>query len=315
MAIVNHLTFFCRLACAMLALGAVCAAADIRRAGPEFIETNRVRVALADRNVSVYQRWRGTAEWQLMCRGQLVGLLVPPERMQPYRAKYGGYYLFGKTAAIANVRAEIRDDCPTLSYRTTLDELWIDTHIRILGDSALVHVEADRSTDELVPHWQVTFHQCWAADQWWLPAMTHLLYDDPAGGAWKTISGVESRDSHRFPSFSKYCLAYRHGEERVWGGLWPPTEVRNDALAPHPDANAPSSERRASARAVRLETSVPRKIQFPPGAITGAYLNAPFVLFAETVPGGADERGVDTVGAELYGRMLNFLQNQTNGGE
>jgi hypothetical protein len=252
--------------------------------GENWIQNRQAKVTVEGRNVSVHMKDSDTGGWNRLSSGQLIGLLAPPELMKPYREKYGGYYLFGKESAVEVIRAEIRDGSPVIKYRTSLEDLWIDTEIRILGESGFVLIETvDRSIDALVSHWVQNFHQTWASGSWWMPAMTHLVFDDPSGSEPKSMAAVDYRDIHKFPVSARYCVAYRPGTDRVWGFFWPPKDGK------------PSGSRR---------------IQFPPGAIVNAYLDEPYVIFAEVTEEEKNQETMNSLGERMYKQLCSFFDKK-----
>ena len=127
--------------------------------GENWIQNEKVKVTLKGKSVSVHVRDVNIDAWNRLSIGRVQGLLTPDELMSPYREKYGEYYLFSKETTIENLKTEIRDGSAVISFRTSLEDLWIDTEIKILGDSAFVLIETvGKSDGSLMPHWGQTFH-------------------------------------------------------------------------------------------------------------------------------------------------------------
>lgn len=251
------------------------------KTGENWIQNKKVKVTIEGKRVSVHIKDVNTDKWELFSSGQLIGLLKTKELMKPYRKKYGVYYLFGKESAVKELKTEIRDGSPVIKYRTSLEELWIDTEIKILKNSGFILIEAiDKSNDSLVPHWSQTFHQRWARNKWWMPAMTHLVFDGSSKNKPGSMAAIDYREQHKFPAFSRYCIAYRPNEKKTWGILWPPKNGK---------------------------VSNKRKIQFPPGAITAAYLDAPYVMVAEITDNEKNVEGMSKLGDKLYKQMSSFF--------
>jgi len=249
--------------------------------GDNWIQNEKVKVTVEGRSVSVHVRDVNTDAWNRLSLGQLQGLLTPDELLKPFRKKNGGYYLFGEETAVENLKTEMKDGSAVIRFRTRLEDLWIDTQIKILAGSAFVFTETvGRSSDSLVPHWSLSFHRPWESSKWWMPAMTHLLFDDPATSKPKSMAAVNHRDSHKSPLSARYCIAYRPGRDRLWGVLWPP------------EGGQPSGRRR---------------IQFPPGAIVVAYLDTPYVLFSEITDVEKNEETMSGLGEKLYKQMSTFF--------
>jgi len=252
------------------------------RTGENWIQNGKVKVTVEGRSVSIHVRDVNTNGWNRLAIGILHGLLTPDKLMKPYREKYGGYYLFGKKAVVENLKTEIKDGFPIISFRTSLEDLWIDTQIKILGDSTFVLIETvGKSSDSLVPHWVQSFHRRWESSKWWMPAMTHLIFDDPYKSQPRIMAAVDYRYSHKGSVSTKYCIAYKPGIDKVWGILWPPKDGK------------PSGK---------------RKIQFPPGPITCAFLNTPYVLFSEITDVENKEETMNSLGEKLYKQMCDFFK-------
>lgn len=248
------------------------------KTGENWIQNQKVKVAVKGKGVCVHMKDVSTGEWKLLSVGYLHGLLKTKVLMSPYRKKYGGYYLFGKKSEVKELKTEIRDGSPVIRYRTSLEDLWIDTEIKILKDSSFVLVEAvAKSSDSLIPHWCQTFHKAWAKNRCWMPAMTNLIFDG------KSIAAIDYRDRHKFPAFSRYCIACRPNEKKIWGFLRPPQEGK---------------------------ASRKKKMQLPPGAITIGYLDAPYVIFAEITDEEKNVEEMSRLGETLYKQMSSFLLKQ-----
>jgi len=172
----------------------------------------------------------------------------------------------------AQVKTWLENGLPRLSLRQSKGEQFLEVVATILKDTPFVLVEkAASSPDDLVPYFQVQFHQ----------PMTHLVTDNPGNPVKPTVMAAHDyHTQHKFPAFAKYCLAYRADESDIYAILWPNAQRQT------------------------------RKVQFPPGPFQTAFFEGTFVMYGEDFSEQRDSHTLAHYGEGLYWLLRDLLGGQ-----